>query len=119
MSTAKYSNLAHIPWAVGTQLLAVLAFRLFGIFHPATFWICGILAWASMFTRDEAKEEYTFINERFGGLRANMPDLYAMQVWKWGKHNLLETGAAGAAVIVLAALAQIAFAVGLLKVVLP
>lgn len=94
----KYSNLAHIPWAVGIQLVGVGLLWLAGYFAPAAFWVCGLGGVVAMFGRDETKEEYAYI-QAHGGLRANMPDLVALKFWKWSSHDLLETGFAAAAVI--------------------
>jgi hypothetical protein len=83
-----YSNLAHIPEGIGITLIGVGLYKL-GV--PVSY-ICATGAWLSMFTRDEAKEEYTYI-EAAGGLRANVKNLTAkaLAFWRWGKHNLIET----------------------------
>ncbi len=84
----KYSNLAHIPEGVLITLVGVGLYKL-GV--PISF-ISATGAWLSMFTRDEAKEEYTYIEEA-GGLRASVKHLTAkaLAFWHWGKHNAYET----------------------------
>ena len=103
----KYSNLAHVPWAVGIQLAGVALFWLCGYFAAPAFWICGLGGILPMFARDEAKEEYQYI-QAHGGLRANMPDLIELKFWQWTRHDLWETVWMAAAVVAVSIVATFA-----------
>lgn len=96
-----YGALAHIPWAVGLQLIGIGLLRLAGRITPAHVWICGLGGLAPMIAREITQAEYRYI-EAHGGRRALMPDLAGFRVWDWNRHSIEETLYAAAAVATVA-----------------
>lgn len=93
---------AHLPWAIGLQVIGwVIAHRLDGS-RRVGLWL-GALAGATLaVTREVTQAEYRWI-EAFGhGRRANMPDLAGFYVWQWNAHSIAETIAAVGAVVAVA-----------------
>ena len=72
---------------------------------------------ASMISRAVTKGEYQGIEDKFGGLRANMPAWYGFKFWYWNSHTKLETLYAIIASFAVAVLVHL-FALGLIGVAL-
>jgi hypothetical protein len=83
----KYSDFAHIPWALGI-MAAGLALFVAGV--PISL-LAALAGAASMIARAVTKGEYQGIEEKFGGLRVNMPAWYGFKFWYWNSHTKLET----------------------------
>ena len=92
---------AHVPVALGVQLVCWGIGRLLGAPAKASLWI-GCLAGAAVCVmREITQREYQWI-EHFGdGRRANMPGYAGLEVWQWNAHSLSETAVAIAASVAL------------------
>lgn len=95
---------AHVPVAVGIQLVCWAIGHRLGAPTRASLWIGCFAASAVCIMREITQREYQWI-EAFGhGRRANMPGYAGLEVWQWNAHSLSETGVAIAASIALAAI---------------
>lgn len=94
---------AHVPIAIGVQLICWAIGHFLGASARASIWIGCFAGIAVCVMREITQREYQWI-EQFGhGRRANMPGYAGLEVWQWNSHSLLET--------IVAALACVAVAV--------
>ncbi len=99
--------LAHVPIALGIQIICWLIGRSFRVPTHASLWIGAFAGSAVCVMREITQREYQWI-EAFGhGRRAFMPSYAGLQVWEWNQHSLEETAAAIFAVVILAAAVQL------------
>ncbi len=99
--------MAHIPIAIGVQIVCWLIARLFGADMRTGLWVGAFAGSAVCVMREVTQREYQWI-EAFGhGHRSNMPSFAGLEVWEWNQHSLLETAAAIGAVVIVALLASI------------
>lgn len=97
---------AHVPIAIGVQIICWLIGRGFGSSTHASLWIGAFAGSAVCVMREITQREYQWI-EAFGhGRRANMPGYAGLDVWAWNRHSLEETAVAIFAVVILALVAQ-------------
>ena len=97
---------AHIPVAIGVQILCWLIGRVLGAPSRAALWIGAFAGSAVCVMREITQREYQWI-EAFGhGLRRNMPGYVGLEVWEWNRHSLEETAAAILAVVIVAGVAS-------------
>jgi hypothetical protein len=93
---------AHVPVALGIQLVCWLIGHALKAGNKASIWIGCFAAVAVCVMREITQHEYRWI-EAFGhGRRANMPGYAGLQVWQWNAHSLSETAMAIAASLLLA-----------------
>jgi hypothetical protein len=85
---------AHIPVALGIQLICWAIGYALGASNKASIWIGCFAASAVCIMREITQREYQWIEKFGGGRRANMPDLAGLEVWQWNAHSLSETAVA-------------------------
>jgi hypothetical protein len=99
--------LAHVPIAIGVQIICGLIGRSFGSSTQASLWIGAFAGSAVCVMREITQREYQWI-EAFGhGHRANMPAYAGLQIWEWNQHSLEETAAAIIVVVTVALAVQL------------
>ena len=95
---------AHVPVALGVQLICWAIGYGFGASNKAAIWIGCFAAAAVCIMREITQREYQWIERFGGGLRANMPGYAGLEVWEWNAHSISETIVAVLAAVVVAAL---------------
>jgi hypothetical protein len=83
--------LAHIPVALGIQLVCWAIGRALGAPAKASIWIGCFAAAAVCIMREITQREYQWIEQFGGGHRANMPGYAGLEVWEWNSHSISET----------------------------
>ena len=94
--------LAHVPWAIGIQLVGWAIGYALGVRARAAIWLGWFAAAVLCVTREVTQREYQWIEAYGHGLRRNMPDLAGFRVWEWNAHSISETVAAIGAATLLA-----------------
>jgi hypothetical protein len=102
MTLVDIATYAHVPWALGLQLLGWAIARTLGASHRVGAWLGAFAAAVMAVTREVTQAEYRWIEAYGHGLRRNMPDLAGFYVWQWNAHSITETIAALAAVSIVA-----------------
>ncbi|WBO23525.1 hypothetical protein [Sphingomonas abietis] len=97
-----YSALAHIPVALGVQLVCWAIGHRLGARATASIWIGCFAASAVCIMREITQREYQWIELYGHGRRANMPGYAGLEVWQWNAHSISETVVAMAVSIALA-----------------
>lgn len=93
---------AHVPIAIGIQLICWAIGRFLGAPARASIWMGCFAGSAVCIMREITQREYQWI-EQFGhGRRANMPGYAGLEVWQWNSHSLSETVVAVAACVAVA-----------------
>lgn len=93
---------AHVPIAVGIQLICWGIGHLLGAPARASIWIGCFAGAAVCVMREITQREYQWI-EQFGhGRRANMPGYTGIEVWQWNSHSVSETVVAVLACVIVA-----------------
>lgn len=100
--------LAHIPIAIGIQLICWAIGHALGAPARASIWIGWFAGSAVCVMREITQREYQWIEAYGDGLRRNMPGYEGMKVWEWNSHSISETLAAIAAAGVVAIAISIA-----------
>ena len=95
---------AHVPVALGIQLICWAIGYGLGASNKAAIWIGCFAAAAVCVMREITQREYQWIERFGGGLRANMPGYAGLEVWEWNAHSISETIAAILAALVVAVL---------------
>jgi hypothetical protein len=95
--------LAHVPVAIGVQLLCWVIARALGAPTRASVWTGCFAGSAVCIMREITQREYQWIEQFGAGRRANMPGYAGLEVWQWNSHSLTETAVAIAASVALAA----------------
>jgi hypothetical protein len=95
--------LAHVPVAIGVQLLCWVIARALGAPTRASVWTGCFAGSAVCIMREITQREYQWIEQFGAGRRANMPGYAGLEVWQWNSHSLTETAVAIAASMALAA----------------
>ena len=95
---------AHVPVALGIQLVCWAIGSRLGASNKAAIWIGCFAAAAVCVMREITQREYQWIERFGGGLRANMPGYAGLEVWEWNAHSISETVVAIFAAVVVAAL---------------
>lgn len=95
--------LAHVPVAIGVQLLCWVIARALGAPTRASVWTGCFAGSAVCIMREITQREYQWIEQFGAGRRANMPGYAGLEVWQWNSHSLTETAVAIAASAALAA----------------
>jgi hypothetical protein len=83
--------LAHIPVALGIQLVCWVIGHALGAPAKASIWIGCFAAAAVCIMREITQREYQWIAQFGGGHRANMPFYAGWKVWEWNSHSVSET----------------------------
>ena len=94
---------AHVPIALGIQLICWGIGRRFGAPTRASLWIGCFAGAAVCVMREITQHEYRWIEQFGGGLRANMSGSAGLEVWRWNSHSIWETVVAILASVILAA----------------
>lgn len=94
---------AHVPIAIGIQLLCWAIGRLFDVPARASLWIGCFAGAAVCVMREITQHEYRWIEQFGDGRRANMPGYAGLEVWHWNSHSIWETVVAILASVILAA----------------
>lgn len=98
---------AHVPIAIGIQIICWLIGQRLGAPRLASLWIGAFAGSAVCIMREITQREYQWI-EAFGqGRRANMPGYAGLEVWQWNQHSLAETATAIVAVVAVALAVQL------------
>ena len=95
--------LAHVPVAIGVQLMCWVIARAMGGPTRASVWTGCFAGSAVCIMREITQREYQWIEQFGAGRRANMPGYAGLEVWQWNSHSLAETAVAIAASAALAA----------------
>jgi hypothetical protein len=95
--------LAHVPVAIGVQLLCWFIARALGAPTRAAVWTGCFAGSAVCIMREITQREYQWIEQFGGGRRANMPGYAGLEIWEWNAHSISETVVAIAASVLLAA----------------
>jgi hypothetical protein len=95
---------AHIPVALGVQLIGWLLGRALGASSRASIWLGCFAGAAVCIMREITQREYQWIEQYGGGLRRNMPFDAGLRFWEWSAHSISETVVAIACAMVLAML---------------
>lgn len=82
---------AHVPIAIGIQLVCWAIGRAFAAPAKASAWIGCFAASAVCIMREITQREYQWIEAYGHGLRANMPGYAGLEVWEWNYHSISET----------------------------
>jgi len=93
---------AHVPWAIGLQLIGWATANRLGASRRAGLWLGALAGTVMAVTREVTQAEYRWIEAYGHGLRRNMPDLAGFYLWQWNAHSIAETAAAIAAVVAIA-----------------
>jgi hypothetical protein len=95
---------AHIPVALGIQLVCWVIGYYLGASNKASIWIGCFAASAVCIMREITQREYQWIQAFGGGHRANMPGYAGLEVWQWNAHSISETIAAILVALIMAVL---------------
>ena len=93
---------AHVPVALGIQLICWVIGYALNASNKASIWIGCFAAAAVCIMREITQREYQWIERFGGGLRANMPGYAGLEVWQWNAHSISETLTAVAASLIVA-----------------
>lgn len=93
---------AHVPIALGIQLVSWAIGYALGAPNRASIWIGCFAAAAVCIMREVTQREYQWIDRFGGGHRANMPGYVGLEVWRWNAHSIVETVMAIAASLIVA-----------------
>jgi hypothetical protein len=95
---------AHVPIAIGIELVCWAIGRLLGGSTRASIWTGCFAGAAVCIMREITQREYQWIETFGAGHRANMPGWAGLEVWQWNAHSISETVVAIAAAMIVAAL---------------
>src|SRR5262245_50727664 len=95
---------AHVPVAIGIQLLCWAIGHWLGAPRHASIWIGCFAGTGVCVMREITQREYQWIEAYGHGLRRNMPGYAGLEVWEWNAHSIAETVTAIAAALLVAAL---------------
>lgn len=101
------SMIAHIPVAIGIQLVCWAIGHSLGAPTKASIWIGWFAGSAVCIMREITQREYQWIEAFGNGLRQNMPPFEGLKFWEWNQHSIIETLAAIAAAALVAIVVSI------------
>lgn len=93
---------AHVPVAIGIQILCWFIARYLGIATAPVLWLGAFAGSAVCVMREITQREYQWIEAYGHGHRANMPGYAGLEFWEWNAHSLSETAVAIISVLIVA-----------------